>query len=198
MSRRPLAVALLHHPVLDRRGDLVTTAVTNLDVHDIARTARTYGVARFFVLTPAAEQQTLLARLLAHWQTGHGAASNPDRAEALSLVTVAPSLEEACSRWEGELGEPPLPLLTSAARHDGITFDRCRQLAAQRPLLLVFGTGWGLAPSLFDHGWPVLESIAGADGYNHLPVRAAAAIVLDRLCGQGKNSSPAGAGDDSR
>lgn len=40
----PLYCALVHHPVRDRGGNAVTTAVTNLDVHDIARTARTYGL----------------------------------------------------------------------------------------------------------------------------------------------------------
>lgn len=184
MSRRPLAVALLHHPVIDRRGDLVTTAVTNLDVHDIARTARTFGASRFFVVTPAAEQQLLVARLLTHWRSGYGAEYNPDRAEALALVSVSASLKAAVEEWTGEIGENPLPVLTGAARRDGISFQYCRGLLTERPLLLVFGTGWGLAPQLFDLGWPVLEPVAGADGYNHLPVRAAAAIILDRLLGR--------------
>ena len=42
--KSPIAVALVHYPIVDRRGDVVNTAVTNLDLHDIARTARTYGV----------------------------------------------------------------------------------------------------------------------------------------------------------
>ena len=46
---------------------------------------------------------------------------------------------------------------------------------------LMLGTGWGLAPELFDRGWPVLTCIQGAEEYNHLPVRAAAAIIFDRL-----------------
>ena len=32
-----LYVALLHHPVYDKNGAIVTTAVTNMDVHDLAR-----------------------------------------------------------------------------------------------------------------------------------------------------------------
>ena len=48
---KPLALALVHHPVVDRRGDEVTTAVTNLDLHDIARTAATFGVDRFYAVT---------------------------------------------------------------------------------------------------------------------------------------------------
>lgn len=73
MKLHRLAVALVHHPVLDRRGDVVTSALTNLDVHDIARTARTYGVGRFYVVTPLAEQLQLLDRILGHWRDGHGA-----------------------------------------------------------------------------------------------------------------------------
>ena len=47
-----LAIALVHHPVLDKNGQIVTTAVTNMDIHDIARSAATYGVRRFYVVTP--------------------------------------------------------------------------------------------------------------------------------------------------
>ncbi len=36
-----LYVALLHHPVLDKNGLVVTTALTTMDIHDIARSART-------------------------------------------------------------------------------------------------------------------------------------------------------------
>jgi len=180
-ERRPLAVALVHYPVIDRRGDRVTTSVTNLDLHDIARTARTYGVDRYYVVTPVEEQQALVRRVLAHWQTGFGAGYNPHRGDALGLVAVVASIEEALVDWSKFAGEEPLPVLTGARRTDGISFAHCRRLAAEHPLLLVFGTGWGLAPELFSQGWPVLEPICGSGGYNHLPVRSAAAIILDRL-----------------
>jgi len=183
-ERRPLAVALVHHPVLDRRGDRVTTAVTNLDLHDIARSARTYGVARYYVVTPVEEQQVLVRRILAHWQTGFGAGYNPHRGDALELVAVVANLDEALADWAEIAGEAPLPVLTGARRTDGISFADCRRLTAEHSLLLVFGTGWGLAPELFSRGWPVLEPIRGSGGYNHLPVRAAAAIILDRLAGE--------------
>ena len=184
MSRQPLAVALVHHPVLDRRRDRITTAVTNLDLHDIARTARTYGVRRFYVVTPVEEQQLLVARILDHWRKGFGAAYNTDRSEALSLVVAVADLEEALTDWQGLAGAAALPVLTGAARSDGISFSACRSLAQEHPLLLVFGTGWGLAPELFEWGWPVLTPVCGTGDYNHLPVRAAAAIILDRLIGE--------------
>jgi len=181
MNGHPLAVALVHSPVVDKRGDRVVSAVTNLDLHDIARTARTYGVDRFYVVTPVAEQQVLINRILRHWRAGHGAGYNPHRGEALSLIEIVPSLEEAVSGWSREIGEKALPVLTGARRSDGVSFDQCRQLRQDHPLMLVFGTGWGLAPELFDQGWPVLEPIRGVGDYNHLPVRAATAIILDRL-----------------
>ncbi|ABA89459.1 protein of unknown function DUF2168 [Syntrophotalea carbinolica DSM 2380] len=179
----PVAVALVHYPIVDRRGDTVSTAVTNLDLHDIARTARTYGVDRFYVITPVVEQQTLVRRILAHWHEGHGAAYNPHRGEALSLIRVVASLDEALADWRSFAGPTAEPVLTGASRTDGIGVDACRALLDKIPLMLVFGTGWGLAPELFECGWKVLEPIRGRGVYNHLPVRAAAAIILDRLLG---------------
>ncbi len=181
MSRQPLAVALVHYPIVDKRGDQVVTAVTNLDLHDIARTARTYGVQRFYVVTPAVEQLALVDRILLHWRKGHGASYNPHRGEALALIETATTLEAAIEAWSREVGETAIPVLTGASRSDGVSFSQCRQLRQQHPLMLVFGTGWGLAPEMFSRGWAVLEPIRGAGDYNHLPVRAAAAIILDRL-----------------
>ena len=63
---KPMAIALVHYPVLDRRGDVVTSAVTNLDVHDLARLATTYGLCRYYIVTPATEQQLLTARIVRH------------------------------------------------------------------------------------------------------------------------------------
>ena len=185
MNRLPFAIALVHRPVVDRRGDLVTTAVTNLDVHDIARTARTYGVDRFYLVTPVQEQLILIERILDHWRQGHGSEYNPHRGEALGLVRVAASLQDALADWGQEVGGEPLPVLTGAKARDGLSYGACRELLKTRHLMLVLGTGWGLAPSLFANGWPVLESIRGSSDYNHLPVRAAAAIMLDRLLAAG-------------
>jgi hypothetical protein len=179
-----VALALVHHPVIDRRGDLVTTAVTNLDIHDLARTARTYGVRRFYVVTPLEEQQRLVERIIGHWRQGHGAGYNPDRAEAFTLVVTVASLEEALRDWQALSGRPIMPILTGAARTEGISWRDCREIAATKDILLVFGTGWGLAPELFERGWTVLEPVTGTGEYNHLPVRAAAAIILDRLLGR--------------
>ena len=46
---------------------------------------------------------------------------------------------------------------------------------------MLFGTGWGLEKSILNEADYVLDSVEGIGEYNHLPVRAAIAIILDRL-----------------
>ena len=59
----PVAIALVHHPVLDRQGAIITTAITNLDLHDLARSACTYGVSQVFIVHPVAAQRELALRI---------------------------------------------------------------------------------------------------------------------------------------
>ena len=44
-----LHLVLVHYPVLDRAGGIVTTAVTNMDLHDLSRSARTYGAEALWI-----------------------------------------------------------------------------------------------------------------------------------------------------
>jgi len=185
---KPIAIVLVHYPVLDRRGDVVTSAVTNLDIHDLARLAKTYNIARYYLVTPALEQQQLVARIVSHWRDGAGAVYNPDRCEALDCLRVMNSCEDACNDWQGLVGQKPLILLTGANQPNGMSFDEARALAAQHPLLLVFGTGHGLALGLHAPDRPWLVPVR-AGQYNHLSVRTAAAIVLDRLLGDAASAS---------
>jgi len=180
---QPLALALVHHPVLDRRGDVVTSAVTNLDIHDLARLSATYGVSRCYLVTPVVEQQRLVDRLVGHWCEGFGAGYNPSRAEALARVRVVDSFTAALADWQELAGPEVLPVFTGARQKQGLGYRAGRELAAQRPLLLVFGTGHGLAPGLRQPEWPALAPIRSG-GYNHLPVRSAVAIILERLIGE--------------
>ena len=183
MSFKPAALALIHYPVLDRHGEIVSSALTNLDLHDLARTAMTFGLEKLYVVTPVAEQQRLAGKICDHWCRGYGATYNPLRKEALSLMEITDSLESAITAWEEHNGQTILPILTGAAVNNGISYPTCRRLSTEHPLLLVFGTGWGLAPALFNQGWQTLKAIKGKDEYNHLPVRSAAAIIMDRLFG---------------
>lgn len=181
-----LAVALVHHPVYNKHRQVVTTAVTNLDIHDIARTARTFGLARYYLVTPSAEQQQMIQRITTHWDEGWGAGYNPDRREALSLVRMAPTLQDAVADFQCQFADPVRIVVTGAQRRpNAVSFHDLRQALHRRehPCLLVLGTGWGLADELFEQADTILEPIAGCGDYNHLPVRSALAIMLDRLLG---------------
>jgi hypothetical protein len=182
-----LSIALVHHPVLDRQGAVVTTAITNLDLHDLARSGRTYGAEAFFVVHPVEAQRRLAERVQEHWVEGSGKRRIPDRATAMDLIRVVASLEEAYEALGGRAG---IEVWTTAASARGgavISYAeaRARLAASEKPVLLLFGTGWGLSREVVAGADVRIEPIrAGADtGYNHLSVRAACAITLDRLRG---------------
>lgn len=181
--RREVAAALVHYPVVDRQGAVVTTAVTNLDVHDIARSAHTYGLSRFFVVHPVAAQRELVNRIRAHWVEGSGARRIPDRKPAMELVDIVSSLDDVVRALGGAVEF----WATSAAAGGTLDFDAARAAlrGAGTPVVILFGTGWGLAPEAHERSARRLVGIQSprADGYNHLSVRAAAAITLDRLLG---------------
>jgi len=178
-------VALVHHPVLDKHGDTVTTAITTLDLHDLGRLAATYDVARVLIVTPAPGQQELYERITKHWRTGWGAGYNDTRRRAFERLDLVATLADACRTIEENHGEPPWIVTTSARTggRDVLTFGDLRTRLAQetRPALLVLGTGWGLHDSVLDMADALLEPIVGRTDYRHLSVRAAAAILLDRL-----------------
>jgi len=179
-------VALLHYPVYNRNGHVVCSAITNLDIHDIARAARTYGVSGFYVITPLEEQQLLLDRLIRHWREGYGARRNPDRRAALELVTVVASLPEALALITREVGaEPELWGTGATMAGPTLTYSAARERIHQgRPTVILFGTGWGLSREVLRLATYLLPPIRGATSYNHLSVRGAAAVILDRLLGQ--------------
>ncbi len=183
-------MGLLHHSMRDKRGDLVTTAVTNLDVHDIARASRTFGAAGYYLIQPLEEQQQVVSRIIAHWKGSGGRDYNPDRSEAFELTKMVSWLSDAIADITRREGQEPLVVMTSARRVDGVERLSCRELRkrmgeSSRPILLVFGTGWGIDEAVLKSAGAVLEPIEPErdSGYNHLSVRSAVAITLDRLLG---------------
>ncbi|MGD0674781.1 MAG: RNA methyltransferase [Polyangiaceae bacterium] len=183
---RRCAIVLLHHPVLDSRGAIVTTAVTNLDVHDLARSARTFGCSDYFVVHPVTAQRDLVNRIRGHWLDGPGGDRIPDRREALGVLRVVASLENVFTALGGR---DRLEVWATAARAIGrsTSFAVARERFATdgKTVALVFGTGWGVAPAIVAESDLLLEPIRAVRGdYNHLSVRAACAIALDRLFGE--------------
>ena len=180
-------LALVHFPVYNKPGEVVVSSVTTLDVHDISRACRTFGVGTFYVVTPLKTQQELVERLIDHWMKGYGARYNPTRKEALLNTRTMKSLDAAVADVAEQSGEKPCVVVTGARRvQNSIGYGALKkQLREGGPVLLVFGTGWGLEKNLIRNADLVLEPIEGNTGFNHLPVRGAISIILDRLLGRG-------------
>lgn len=169
--------------MVDKKGETVASAVTNLDLHDIARAARTFGGRSFHVVTPLDDQRALAEKIVRHWTCGPGGEHNPKRREALSLIRTTASLGESREAIAAQCGTPPVLVATCARRHPkAVGFaDMAACLKRGTPHLLLFGTAWGLAPEVMETADIILEPIGDHQTYNHLSVRCAAAIVLDRL-----------------
>ena len=112
----PLYLALLHFPVYDKNGQVVTTAVTHMDIHDIARSARTFGLKGYFVVSPIEAQRALVESLLSHWDEGPGRRRMPDRSDALERVKVCESLAAARDQIGAAEGRAPFVVATTARR----------------------------------------------------------------------------------
>ncbi|MDL2285145.1 tRNA (guanosine(37)-N1)-methyltransferase TrmD [Desulfovibrio sp. OttesenSCG-928-F07] len=179
-----LYIALVHHPVLSKEGKSISVAVTNLDIHDISRASRSYGAGGFFIVTPLKDQQLIVNEVLTHWVSGPGSKSNPDRKEALSKTTVTSSVEEAIKMIEAKHGVEPLIWSTSAQMEGSISFEQALNHLHERPALLLLGTSHGLAPEITEKCHASLPPLRWAAPYNHLSVRCAAALLLDRILGE--------------
>ncbi|MBP2644757.1 MAG: hypothetical protein H6Q75_197 [Firmicutes bacterium] len=180
-------LGLVHYPIYNKNSEIIATAVTNFDVHDISRTARTYSIKRYFVIHPLESQANLVREMMGYWQEGYGSEYNPDRKEALSILDIVADIKAAVDAITREEGQPPLIVTTDARLYDNsVSYGHLRGMIeyGDRPCLMLFGTGYGMEKEVmagFDY---ILEPIYGPGDYNHLPVRAAVAIILDRLLGE--------------
>lgn len=168
----------------------MSTSINNLEIHDVARSCMTYGVDLCYIVTPLDRQRAIAEQLVDHWRNGYGRQYNPDRAEALQKIRIVKSLAEVLQEFEGRVA-PVLVGTSSKRRAQSIGYDELRKRIAEdrRPVLLLFGTGWGLPPAIVDECEKTLLPISGPGEYNHLSLRVAIGIILDRLLGQrGGNS----------
>jgi hypothetical protein len=184
---RSVSVALVHWPVLDKAGSTVATNVTNFDIHDIARASRTYGVAKYFIINRLREQLMFVSRVLSHWQIGDGSEYNPKRKLALDSIELQETVEQAIASF------PVKPYVVATSARSSVvvpttTFRDFREVIRTTegpPILLLFGTGFGLHDDVLRLCDVILEPIRGAppDDFRHLSVRSAVSICLDRLLG---------------
>lgn len=181
---------LMHDQVLIGKKELKpgTTSVTTIDLHDIARSCATYGIKKFFVVTPLHDQQKLLRVFFQFWHTAQGKEYNHTRHDAMSRVHVVSSIEEAEQMiMDDHNGVQPLRVATSAKPSQSVpplTYDDQGVVwQRQRPVSLIFGTGQGLTNTMLASCDYLLTPVRGFSTYNHLSVRSAVAIIFDRWLG---------------
>lgn len=185
----PIHVALVHHPTVDKTGMTTATSVTNLDLHDISRASRTYGVDGFWVVHPHQSMNHYVDKVMNFWKDGHGSTYNPTRREALETTYLVRDLGELAEELEKQNPDVEIAWVATSAKKlpNSISYKDMRVMMEnpdeKRLFCVLFGTGWGLHPCVMEEMTYILDPIYGPSDWNHLSVRAAAGIILDRLRG---------------
>jgi len=94
-------------PVVDRNGRVIASAITSLDLHDLARSSRTYGVRALYVVHPVPEQREFARSVIEHWRIGYGRSFDSRRVEALNLIEIVADLDVAVAAAERVAGRRP-------------------------------------------------------------------------------------------
>lgn len=180
---RNLYIALLHYPVLNKKRQTTAVSLTNLDIHDISRICCSYSLGGYYLVTPLVDQQKFAQQLINHWQEGYGSKVNPDRFKAVKKVNIASDLEQVIEEIRRISGQQPVTIATSAQDYGSLHLNKVKTYLEQKPVLLIFGTGYGLSPQIMEDVDAVLRPIRYLENYNHLSVRSAVAITIDRVLG---------------
>lgn len=186
MSRLEASIylGLIHYPIYNKRGVEITTTITNMDLHDIARAGKTYNIEKYYIVNPLKSQQSLVRRMKKYWESDYGAEYNSNRQEAFSILDIAGSMENMIDDILRNTGSPPILVATDAKPFaNSVSYSRMREIifAVDRPILIIFGTGWGLTEKTLQECDYILEPVYGRGKFNHLSVRSAVSIILDRL-----------------
>jgi len=179
-------IAIIHYPVYDKNREIVATSVTNMEIHDIARSCMTFGIDLCYIVTPLVKQRKIMEKLIHHWEHGYGLTYNPLRSVALEKIRVCSDIEEMLT--EIRMSGDPVIIGTSSRERDDklIGYHELRDVISkeERPFLMLFGTGWGLTGTTVELCDKMLMPVKGSGDYNHLSLRVALGIILDRIFGE--------------
>lgn len=180
-------IALLHYPMVNKKGEKVVASVTPMDIHDLSRLAKTYDLGGFFVVTPETGQLDFLQRVIKFWCSDRGTRYNQTRAVALKIVNMIPNIEEGIEFIKEKWHMPVKVVTTSAVMSNyNIEYAQLGKLIKKRKeiFIITFGTGYGIHSEFRDTSDYRLPPIKIISSYNHLSVRTAAGIIIDRLLGR--------------
>ncbi|MBC7195135.1 MAG: RNA methyltransferase [Caldisericia bacterium] len=177
-------VCLIHYPVYDINRKVIVSSIVPYDIVDISRACRTFGVKKYFLVHPFKSQRDTVKRIIDFWTKEKGSFYNEDRKEALKLVEIKRNLKDVIKEIEKLENKTAKIILTSAKKYDNcINYKFLKKIINENPILLVFGTGWGIVVDKIKYDY-ILEPIYGfpkENSYNHLTVRSACSIILDRI-----------------
>lgn len=184
--RNNVFIGLVHYPVYNKNSDVVSTSVTNFDIHDISRSSKTYGLKGYYIITPVKSQEEITKNIIGFWNTNAGSDYNIDRTNAFSNTYIKDSIKNAIIDIEN-MTEKKVKIITTSAKKNkkNITFSEMSDIIYKEDYayFILLGTGWGLTDEILDESDYILAPIRPNSEYNHLSVRSAAAIIMDRLFG---------------
>ena len=181
-----LYLALVHHPIQNINGKIIKTSLTNLDIQDIARSCTTYGIKKYFITHPVKEQRDLAKSVLNYWKNNKNKRNDNSKHRAIETIEIKKNIKEAINSIKSAHRKRPKIVATDARIMDNmVNYSRLKDIieSNSNPYLFLFGTGWGLAKEVLDGADYIIKPVGGYLEYNHLSVRSAVAIILDRLFG---------------
>jgi hypothetical protein len=167
--------------VRNRAGEEIAASVNEYDWFDASRLALSYPVRRLFLVQPVAAQQAVARRLIAH---GLAPDRDAEQQGVFDRAALVDSVEAAVVAVTAEASAPLVVATTARRMPDAVSYAEVRaRIAKGEPVLVLFGKAWGLADGVIASADVRLEPVDGGTGFNHLSVRSAMAIVVDRLLG---------------
>jgi tRNA (guanine37-N1)-methyltransferase len=179
-------LALVHYPIQNIKGEIVKTSLTNLDIQDIARSCKSYGIKKYFITHPVKEQRDLAKNVLDYWEKGINIKNSSTKHSALENIEIKNSISHAIRSIKKIHGKRPKIVATDGRiMHNMVNYSQIKRIinTNDRPYLFLFGTGWGLTKEVLDNADYILKPVGSYYEYNHLSVRSAVAIILDRIFG---------------
>lgn len=179
-------IALVHYPISNIKGEIITTSLTNLDIQDIARSAKTYGIKNYYITHPILEQRNLAKKVIGYWENEKERKNKNTKHEAINNIIIKKSLNEAILDIKKKYGKKPITIATDAKiMNNMVSYShlKAKIQGKKDPYLIIFGTGWGLSNNIIQSCDYILKPVGGYNEYNHLSVRSAVAIILDKLFG---------------
>ena len=183
MERNNVYIALLHYPVYNKNNEIVNTAIKNLDIHDIARVCTSYDINRYFIVNPLEKMQAVANRIIDFWEDGIGSLYNENRKESISKIALVNSLDDVINEIKLHSDKEVKTIFTTAKEiENNVTYSSLKKEIQKNEsnFLILFGTGWGIVDELLENADFVLKPLQ-TGRYNHLSVRSAASIIIDRL-----------------